>query len=118
MDCTLSNQYKSPPKKKKTPETSALESPNSFEATAVGMSLFRNILCVAKMFYLNCGKSQIWVVILERGCCNHKLVFLKNCLPLFPLMIKISSFGSIALFQTCRLFMRMWKRTLQMFEMK
>ncbi|XP_072247897.1 uncharacterized protein [Leuresthes tenuis] len=44
MDCTLSNQYKSPPKKKKTPETSALESPNSFEATAVGASREVNLL--------------------------------------------------------------------------
>uniref|UniRef100_A0A3Q3AXE7 Testis expressed 12 n=1 Tax=Kryptolebias marmoratus TaxID=37003 RepID=A0A3Q3AXE7_KRYMA len=39
MEGTLSNPEKSPPKKKKIPETATLDSANSFEATAAGASI-------------------------------------------------------------------------------
>uniref|UniRef100_A0AAQ6A300 Testis expressed 12 n=1 Tax=Amphiprion ocellaris TaxID=80972 RepID=A0AAQ6A300_AMPOC len=49
MECTLANQEKSPPSKKKPPsETSALESACSFEDTAAGTS--REISMLASKF--------------------------------------------------------------------
>lgn len=57
MEGTLSNQDKSPPKKKKTPETATLDSAISFKATAASMSIAQSIGFLSKM-HINLGLSR------------------------------------------------------------